>query len=264
MVIDIQETSPKRKENFDSKLLGYNTPMNSKGLICPYCSSLASHRWISRELDFDPNPQTIKEEKNPNITTYILQAKCLACNKISIWIKTINTSHNIFNDTDKSEFEKLIYPQKTMEEIPLPSLDMPQTICSLYLEARAILGKSPKAAAALSRLAIEELLKYLGNKENSLDENINALLTKGLPKEVKEMLIKAQVLGDEAIAPGKINSHDNKELALSLLKLLNFIVNNQISQNKEIQTISSILLNSLSEPMIEIHQQQILDAKELK
>jgi len=43
----------------------------------------------------------------------------------------------------------------------MPHLDMPDTVKELYNEAREIASESPRAAAALLRLALEKLTEEL-------------------------------------------------------------------------------------------------------
>ena len=100
-----------------------------------------------------------------------------------------------------------------------------------------IINDSPRASAALSRLAIDLLTKEIESVGKTLNDRIGNLVKSGLPTRIQMGLDAIRVIGNNAIHPGEIDMSDNKDMALSLLKFLNIIVENQISQPKEIEEI---------------------------
>ena len=149
-------------------------------------------------------------------------AFCEHCQKYSIWIN-----------------EKMIYPHSSTA--PLPIDEMPENVKELFNEARAVLNQSPRGACALLRLAIQYIVKELGEDEKNLNKEIDSLVEKGLPEKMQQALDTIRVIGNNAIHPGKIDVKDNLEIAHSLFKLLNFISEKMIKDNKEIENIFSSL-----------------------
>src|SRR5258707_3375418 len=64
---------------------------------------------------------------------------------------------------------------------PMAHADIPAEIKADFEEARSTFTTSPRSASALLRLAVQKLCKYLGEKRNNLNDDIAALVKKGLP-----------------------------------------------------------------------------------
>jgi hypothetical protein len=111
---------------------------------------------------------------------------------------------------------------------------MPDVVRADYLEAAAVLGRSPRSAAALLRLALQKLLKELGMPGKSIDADIKELVRQGLPVMVQQALDVCRVIGNEAVHPGELDLNDSPELAASLFGMLNFIVADRIEHPKTI------------------------------
>lgn len=166
-------------------------------------------------LGLSANPYT-------KIVVDIYFACCTCCGKISIW----------YNN-------QILHPEKTLP-IP-PHEDMPSEVLSEYLEAASILERSPRAAMALLRLATETLCKKLGEEKNSLNENIGLLVKRGLSEAVQQALDVLRVTGNNAVHPGSMDLEDQRENALTLFKLLNFIVEKFVAEPKQLSEAFSSL-----------------------
>ncbi len=224
--------------SFDlSKLrLGGGFAGNSKAFQCPVCSGFSSHLWTY-------NPININGDYNESIK-FIIIAQCQACNQFSIWITNeiqISSSRPVLNTSDATL--TLIFPN-VAEGIPKPNNDMPDDVKEIYIEAGEVLNISPRASAALSRLAIEKLVAHLNAQGKDLNTQIGSLVSKGMPIEIQQMLDSVRVIGNNAVHPGQIDIKDNKELALSLLNFINLIVDNRITQPKKILDIYNLLPES--------------------
>ena len=224
--------------SFDlSKLsLGGGFAGNSKAFQCPVCSGFSSHLWTY-------NPIDINGDYNESIK-FIIIAQCQACNQFSIWITNeirISSSGLVLYTSGATL--TLIFPN-VAEGIPEPNSDMPDDVKEIYIEAGEVLNISPRASAALSRLAIEKLVAHLNAKGKDLNTQIGSLVSKGMPIEIQQMLDSVRVIGNNAVHPGQIDIKDNKELALSLLSFINLIVDNRITQPKKILDTYNLLPES--------------------
>ena len=93
---------------------------------------------------------------------------------------------------------------------------------------------SPKASAALLRLAIQRCCVELGLKGKELNSDIADLVSRGLPEQVRQSLDIVRVIGNNAVHPGTIDINDDPAIAQTLFKLVNIIVEYLISNPKRI------------------------------
>ena len=124
--------------------------------------------------------------------------------------------------------------------------DMPDTVKQLYEEAGLIYNKSPRAACALLRLAIDRLCNELGETDRDINKNIGALVEKGLPRTIQQALDIVRVVGNKAVHPGQIAFDvDDQNTALMLMELVNMITERMISEPKKINTMFEQLPQSV-------------------
>ncbi|MCA9201125.1 MAG: DUF4145 domain-containing protein [Planctomycetales bacterium] len=129
----------------------------------------------------------------------------------------------------------MIFPSALPAE--LPNVDLPDDIRDDYEEAREIANKSPRGAAALLRLAIQKLCKHLGQPGKNINDDIKALVAAGLPPKVQEALDIVRVVGNECVHPGTIDLRDDRDTAMQLFRLVNFIALKMITEPKEIASL---------------------------
>jgi hypothetical protein len=120
---------------------------------------------------------------------------------------------------------------------------MPIEVKKEYYEAALILTNSPRGAAALLRLAIQKLCIYLGGTGENANDDIAALVKKGLPVTVQQALDIVRVTGNNAVHPGQINT-DDVEIVVNLFPLVNIIVEYMISIPNKINGLYSNLPES--------------------
>lgn len=196
----------------------YTAPtIETRAFNCPLCSAYASQVWSTI---YRTRPNGSRAE-TPELRT----SECVHCGGLSVW----------YNGS-------MLYPSSG--NAPLPSADLPADILADYEEARSINTVSPRGAAALLRLAIQKLCKDLGEKGKNIDEDIAALVRKGLPVRVQQALDAVRVIGNEAVHPGTIDLRDSPEIAASLFGLVNFIVEKMITEPKEIDVLYAYLPES--------------------
>ena len=213
---------------------------------CPYCSSntqqfLWKIRWDGKEIYDDrfinypdaredqhvssglsyPPKRSKNAAKLEKLTHPIRVGRCLACDQYTLWI-----------------YDKMYFPD--IGNAPPPNSEMPENVKKTYLEAAAISAKSPRAAAALLRLCVQMLCKHLDEPGKNINQDIAALVKKGLPPKVQRSLDILRVTGNEAVHPGKIDT-DDPEVVAKLFNLLNIIVRILIVEPREINEIYSSL-----------------------
>lgn len=132
----------------------------------------------------------------------------------------------------------MIYPD--IITVSLPNSDLPDDIKIDYLEAREIVIKSPRGAAALLRLCIQKLCVHLGEEEN-INNAIASLVKKGLDIQIQRALDVVRVVGNEAVHPGELDLKDDNDTAIQLFGLVNFITHELITRPKELEKLYSDL-----------------------
>ena len=147
---------------------------------------------------------------------------CTHCNKKSYWVE-----------------DQLVYPPAAPVEPAHP--DLPAACAADFAEASAVFSHSPRSSAALIRLAIQKLMPLVGGAGKNINEDIKALVSKGLPVMVQQALDVCRVVGNNAVHPGEMDLNDTPEVAQSLFRLINIIVEEMITKPKEIEKIYSSL-----------------------
>lgn len=132
--------------------------------------------------------------------------------------------------------EVLGYPARVRGG-PAPHADMPEDVRDDYIEAQEIVDRSPRGACALLRLGVQKLMVALGEKGKDINTDIGALVKKGLPVEVQQALDSLRVIGNNAVHPGEMDLKDDRDTALALFGVLNFIVEQRIAQPKKLQDL---------------------------
>ena len=115
-------------------------------------------------------------------------------------------------------FRQVNYPNRG--NAPSPNPDMPEDVKIDYEEAASISTQYPRGAAALLRLAIQKLCIPLGGKGKNINEDIQTLVSNGLPITVQQALDVVRVVGNNAVHPGQINV-DDQEVVGKLFSLIN-------------------------------------------
>lgn len=182
---------------------------------CPHCNTITQMEVARHSFPNDVQEAKIGWHSAVNALTI---HRCYCCGKKIIWID-----------------DKYVYPDIVAEEA---NADMPDSVKQLYDEAGLIYNKSPRAACALLRLAVDRLCNELGETDRDINKNIGALAEKGLPKSVQQALDVVRVVGNKAVHPGVISFDvDDEATAKMLMHLLNIIVQRMISEPKEIDSL---------------------------
>lgn len=189
---------------------------------CPHCGTVSQVKIEQHHFQDDCHSTG---HGGVSIANRLTIHRCVTCGKKIIW-----------ND------DEYIYPDIVPAE---PNSDMPESVKQLYKEAGLIASKSPRAACALLRLAVERLCMELGVNEKNIDANIAELVKKGLSVEVQRALDVLRVVGNKAVHPGQIAFNvDDKVTADALMELINIITDRMISEPKKIEAMYSALPQS--------------------
>jgi hypothetical protein len=155
----------------------------------------------------------------------LLLAMCSQCDHYSLWLNG-----------------KMVYPEQT--GVTFPNDDLKEEIKADYNEARAILQRSPRGAAALLRLCVQKVCEQLGEPGRSINDDISSLVKKGLPATIQKALDIVRVIGNNAVHPGQIDLKDDLTTANKLFELVNLIAQVMITQPKEIEKLYGALPES--------------------
>lgn len=234
--------------------------INETAFNCPHCGAYTSQTWARLFADqlsgdtktpFIPGPDalarlTASKEIEPEVKTRLKElfekmnegqaffqrrersayletevhnlwvSRCFNCKALAVWVH-----------------DRLIFPAQKLGASPNP--DLPADIKRDVEEARGIVDPSPRGAAALLRLAIQKLCAHLGERGSNIDQDIAALVKKGLNPLVQQSLDVVRVIGNEAVHPGVIDLRDDRATAERLFDLVNLIVDQMITHPRTVQ-----------------------------
>ena len=150
---------------------------------------------------------------------------CFHCDQPSVWHQ-----------------QGLLYP--TLGGLQPPSPDLLPEIQDDYIEAAGIANRSPRGAAALLRLCIQKLCIQLGLPGKNINDDIAALVKKGLPSKIQQeqALDVVRVAGNNAVHPGNLDMKDDIKTANKLFALVNLIAEVMISQPKHVEEMFNSLV----------------------
>lgn len=169
----------------------------------------AHHLRTLPTLRISPDQVTNRELMNAWIS------ECAKCREVTFWI----SRHQIWPITGAA---------------PAPHPDMPNSVREGYDEARSIMDRSPRAAAALLRLAVENLCDDQGAKGKRLFDKIGDL---DLPDDVRDSLDTVRVIAGDGLHTGQIRHEDDRGTVSQLFELVNFIVHERISRPERLKKL---------------------------
>ena len=174
--------------------------------LCPHCQAYAEQSW--QDVKWSRHVDTVRVGKISN---------CSRCDDFTIWI-----------DGD------LYYPDVSLAPAAHP--DMPDAVKRDYNEAAAVVEDSPRAAAALLRLAVQRLLEdHLNAEGGSINDYIGYLVDNDkISPRIQRALDAVRITGNNSVHPGRMDMDDNREMAEGLFTLLNEIVDEAIAREKRI------------------------------
>ena len=189
----------------------YNAASFSTAFHCPHCHTYAEQHWGNPLIQNRKGQYT---GDSVRIGTEIVEvSSCTYCKSSTLWLTG-----------------KIIYP--LTYSAPPANGDLPDNVRKIYEEAASIAQQSPRAACALLRLAIEMLLKHLG-ETGTINNDIKNLVEKGLDERIQKALDIVRVTGNNAVHPGQIDFSDSTDVQ-ALFDLINLIADALITRRKQI------------------------------
>jgi hypothetical protein len=202
-------------------VVGYIQPRFRQGAFtCPHCNCFSQHLW-----------RFIKVDSSFESDTEATTSWCLKCHQYCFWNR-----------------QDLVWPIKS--GLPDPIDGSPEQVKDVYNEARNLFPHSPRAAAALLRLAIQIVCVERGLPGKNLNEDIGALVANGLAVEIQQSLDLVRVVGNNAVHPGQIVIEENKENISKFFTLVNLIVDVLIVQPAKINAMFNTLVSPAQQKQI--------------
>lgn len=195
---------------------------------CPYndCRTFAVQHWG------DPSGLHVRySESHVSARDFgklppVVFSRCEACDREAVYIGG-----------------RIVRPGET--DAPPPAVDLPLDCLPDYEEARAILPRSPRGASALLRLVIQKLLPHLGATKKTIDSAIGELVALGKIKiQIQQALDTVRVVGNESVHPGEMDLKDDRETALAIFRIVNLIVETEITEPKRLNALYASLPQS--------------------
>lgn len=174
--------------------------LNASHMTCPHCGVDANQRWHDARIPAGAGSSAAPDQR-------LRRADCVTCNQSSYWIE-----------------EDQVWPVPRAAIAPVEG--MPSHLEELYDEARSVFPHSPRAAAGLLRLLIEQHVKQLTPTASSgakLAERIQSLQADGMiTVPTFHMLDAVRVAGNEAVHDGVIRAEgDDAATVMDLFRLVN-------------------------------------------
>jgi hypothetical protein len=190
----------------------YVTPArNLEAFHCPHCGTFAHQLWADAMANFGGQGFRALEPQ-------MVIALCSRCRDMSLWAD-----------------DRMIFPRALVA--PGPHDDLAEPALSTYREAREVVSASPRAAAALLRLCVQQLVPLLGGKSNDLNAAVGELVAVGLPVLVQQSMDSVRLIGNEAVHPGTIDLNDDPQMAMALFDLVNLVVQTMVTQPRMVKDL---------------------------
>ncbi len=217
---------------------------------CPNCGDTAEQKWAQlfwegEYIPTDPNGEIPEVPYHPasvdgseGVPRVVLQAKCMSCDKGSLWSAAKSQSKDGFAIFRSG---RMLFPRyRKRKSLPPEAGNIAKRY---YRDANAIAKISPQAAAALLRATIEALCRQiLGDKRSSLSEMIKVLQSKyHFDKEVEQAMHVLRIIGNEALHPTELNYSVRATTTTvnKLFMLVDYIVASTIVKSKLVRQLTA-------------------------
>lgn len=217
--------------------------LNDKSFKCLCCHITTTHSWNDHVVALSSEHINYLEGSNhhekANVIKYVRGEShinhivlddvyvtiCDHCHKPTIWLNDNQTL-------------KPVLPSDN--QYPSASDKMPQKVKDLYNQAGSIADKSPRAANAMLRSAIEELMYIIMKTQGDLNDMIDRAYNKNIiTTHIKKSLHSIRLLGNNALHPNQIRIEDDVDTN-DIFNIINHIVDVTIHHQEVIENIENI------------------------
>jgi len=193
----------------------------SDNFHCPICGVYAHQNWRDLYVGSGYADDNLPFQWRTNLSyrPYPLTVSyCEHCKCFSLWAG-----------------DRLIIPSAST--LPHPHVETPTKVSKTYSEAMNVYPSSVRAADALIRIALQELVTELGDQGNNITEDIARFVEDGLPAQIQQALEYLGVIGECPVEPEVIHTEDKKEETIALFEIFNLIVEYMIIKKKQMKTL---------------------------
>ena len=189
---------------------------------CPVCEVVTAATWKAN------GALNVGAGEIDGVQTAICQAA--DCQSMSVWVgKFAQGKGRLVPETAIMTFPAVV------QHGPPPSPDLPADLVADFEEARRTVGVSPRGAAALARLVVQNLCAHLGGKGENINDDIGDLVRSGkVSGEIQKALDVVRIVGNNSVHPGTLDLRDDAETAVTTLRLINMIVTRAITEPREV------------------------------
>ena len=199
---------------------------------CPHCHSFAHQEQIELMERSESQPRWINHDR-------LRSTRCAACARDMLWWRFVDDDEVQPYD-DEDDLYTAVWPQASVAPEPHPQLSV--EVRSLYTEAGDIGSRSPRAAAALLRLALEALLREVVPEAKRPDEAIGKLVARGLEEEVQQAMDVVRIYGNDSVhTAGEVRLHDTADSLPIMFELINMIVERMVARPVRVRDLYSML-----------------------
>jgi hypothetical protein len=214
--------------------------LGAKSFSCPHCNAIAHQDWY--RLFLQPENATDVVVLTPeSITTanMLLHSDRDALSEIDQFVERLKKHELTFEYQNHPQSVKVKMANLHVSNchncngfgiwvggrlvFPFRVADRPDLVAEDFEEAAVILDKSPRGAAALIHLCVQTLIP-LEERGKHLDNEIAALIGKGLKVEIQEAMGALRVLANNGVHSGNIDLKENRATATRIFALLKMIV----------------------------------------
>jgi hypothetical protein len=163
-------------------------------------------------VEFHDNPQPIYVGADVDGDWGLVKRMCPACKRIILNLQNaapnaalwgMSGNQRVFSGFNPTVSDQIIRPKATSR--PPVAVEVPKKFADDYLESCVVNADSPKAAAALGRRCLQNLLREIaGVKPGNLADEIQQVIDGGkLPSDLNESIDAVRNIGNFAAHPLK-------------------------------------------------------------